>query len=266
MDYKRHPKSCAGGSPAPLYPPSPASGARSGFFIRGAGSGGSDGGTAAPVTGVAAPLGGEEIDFNLLYVQNITPEPLIKNWGNIILILMIVAVAGVFFVTAWSFEGWGKVVAGWINDNVNPVSEAVAEANAATAEPESQTGPVPTSPELAALFERKPKLAAGNSVMLKDLVQILSDEKHGARMLHAVSRLDFKLALALKQVDKSDRELLLALVKNRHGRAGPRIFRRKIHHPHRAQPAGCRLQLRNAGLGGGHQPGREAGGAGPALH
>jgi len=199
----------------------------------GAGSGGSDGGntsdggdtgnsdgaTAAPVTGVSAPLGGEEIDFNLLYVENITPEPLIKNWGNVILILMIVAVAGVFFVTAWSFEGWGKVVAGWINDNVNPISEAVTEANAATAEVEAQTGPVPSSPELAALFERKPelaalwpKLAAGNSAMLKDLVQILSDEKHGTRMLRAVSRLDFKLASALKQVDKSDRELLLALV------------------------------------------------------
>ncbi len=186
------------------------------------GSGNSDSGSGAtaPVTSVSAPLGGEEIDYNLLYIETITPEPLIKNWGNIILILMSVAVAGAFFVTAWSWEGWGKVAAGWINDNVNPLTEAVLEANTAVTVEDEQAGSIPSSTELAALFERKPelktlwpKLAEGNSVMLRDLSQILSDEKQGAHFLHTVSRLDFKLASALKQLGENDRELLLALVK-----------------------------------------------------
>lgn len=174
----------------------------------------------APVTGVAAPIGGEEIDFNLLYAESITPEPLIKNWGNIILLLLIIVVAGAFFVSAWSWEGWGKIAAGWINNNISPITSAVAEANIATAQDDAQAGIVPSSPELTALFERKPelknlwpKLSEGNSVMLKDLSLILSDEKYGARMLHAVSRLDFKLASALKKLGETDRELLLALVK-----------------------------------------------------
>lgn len=174
----------------------------------------------APVTGVSAPVGGEEIDFNLLYTDSITPEPLIKNWGNIILILMIIAVIGIFFVSAWSWESWGKVAAGWINSNISPITEAVADANTATTQEDAKVGTAPSSPELVALFERKPelkslwpKLAEGNAVMLRDLSQILSDEKYGARMLHAVSRLDFKLASSLKQLGETDRELLLALVK-----------------------------------------------------
>ncbi len=185
------------------------------------GSGDSGGGAvAAPVTGVSAPVGGEDIDFNLLYTDSITPEPFIKNWGNVILILMIVAVIAIFFVSAWSWEGWGKIAESWINSNISPITEAVAEVNAATTQEDAKAGPVPSSPELTALFERKPelkslwpKLTEGNATMLRDLSQILSDEKYGARMLHAVSRLDFKLASALKQLGETDRELLLALVK-----------------------------------------------------
>ncbi len=185
-----------------------------------AGTGDSETGGGA-VTSVAAPLGGEEIDFNLLYAEQQAPPPLIENWGNVILLVLIAVTAIAFFLTAWTWEGWGQVVAGWINDNVAVVSEAVAEAGAAVTE-EGEPGPdvLPTPAELAALFERKPelktlwpRLAHGSTRLLADLNQILSDEEQGANLLHAVSRLDLKMISAMKSLREKDRELLLALAK-----------------------------------------------------
>jgi len=173
------------------------------------------------LSSVAAPLGGEEIDFNLLYAEQLTPPPLIENWGNIILLVLITGTAIAFFLTAWTWEGWGQVVADWINDNVAVVSEAVAEASY-SATNEAETGPaaIPTSAELLALFERKPelkklwpRLTRSNARLLADLNQILSDEEQGANLLHAVSRLDLKLIATMKSLREKDREFLLALVK-----------------------------------------------------
>ncbi len=82
------------------------------------------------VTGPSAvcpPQGGEEIDLNLLYAQHFTPPPLVSNWGNVILGIMSLGVGAVFFGTAWTWQGWGRKVAGWIRNNVTPISEAVAD-------------------------------------------------------------------------------------------------------------------------------------------
>jgi len=173
-----------------------------------------------PVTGVAAPLDGEEIDYNLLYAEAIAPQPLISNWGNVILILMIAGVAVAFLLTAWSWEGWGKIVASWINDNVKVISDAAIEASESINEVGDTPESTPTLAELTGLFERKPelknlwpKLANSDSTLLDDLNQILSDEKQGPNLVHAVSRLDLKLVTALKQLGQQDRDLLMAVVK-----------------------------------------------------
>lgn len=192
------------------------------------GSGGGDtsgGGDSAansgPVTGVAAPLGGEEIDFNLIYAEQTAPKPLIENWANIILILMIVGVGAAFFITAWTWEGWGKFVAAWVNNNVTVVSNAVIEAGRAAGDdsaPEPDSAALPGPAQLAAALEDRPelrrlwpKLSRADKRLLRDLNQILSDEKQGAELLRAVSRLDLKLAQSIKQLNPNDRELLLAL-------------------------------------------------------
>ncbi len=179
---------------------------------------GTDGASAAPVTGVAAPLGGEEIDMNLLYAEKTAPEPVIKNWGNFILTLMSILVAGAFLVTAWTWEGWSKSLARWIENNVAPITDAIAEKNAAFAAGESPAAA--SSAEMAALLARKPELAAllpklmdGDPALLADLNRILSNQPEGARLLHAVSRFDAKLISTLKDLDNADRSLLLALIK-----------------------------------------------------
>ena len=133
-------------------------------------------------SGVAAPLGGEEIDFNLLYAEKTAPPPLIENWGNIVLLVMLAGLGATFFLTAWTWEGWGSVVAGWLNDNVKVVSEAIVEADARVAEAGHDS--VPSSAELAALFKRKPelrelwpRLVGSDSARLKKINQILSGKE-----------------------------------------------------------------------------------------
>ncbi len=128
---------------------------------------------------VAVPLGGEEIDFNLLYAEQTAPPPLIENWGNIVLLVMLAGLGTAFFLTAWTWEGWGPAVAGWFNDNVKVVSDAIAKADARVVE--AGGGAVPSSTELAALFKRKPELrelwpslVGSDSARLKKIKQILS--------------------------------------------------------------------------------------------
>ncbi|MCX6031912.1 MAG: hypothetical protein NT169_21765 [Chloroflexi bacterium] len=92
--------------------------------------GGAAGTSAVAVSGATAacaPQGGEEIDYNLLYAQHIARPPLVSNWGNLILGVMILGLGAVFFGTAWTWEGWGRKVAAWIRNNVMPVTQAVAD-------------------------------------------------------------------------------------------------------------------------------------------
>jgi hypothetical protein len=83
--------------------------------------------TAITGTTACAPLGGEEIDYNLLYAEPLSRPPLVSNWGNVILAFMIVGIGAVFVGTAWTWEGWGAKVGAWIRKNVTPVTSAVAE-------------------------------------------------------------------------------------------------------------------------------------------
>lgn len=148
------------------------------------------GGTAANCAGVTAPLEGEEIDMNLLYAEKLTPPG--PNWGNIILILMILGLGAVFAFAAYTWEGWGAAVARWIDQNVGVVTKAIHTANAGVKMEE-----VPSSAELASLFERKPelkalwpRLAESDPAALNAIARILQNEKDGPALLQAIARLN----------------------------------------------------------------------------
>lgn len=188
-----------------------------------AGSSGGAGGGSAKVgaTGVGAPLGGEEIDFNLLYAEALNENPV--NWGNVILALMTLGVAGAFLVTAWTWENWGQKVAGWIDRNVAPVPQAIAAA--------SQRGDSQAllnqalagqdTVRLLALLEQKPELQALLPRLmncapetLAALEQILANPERGGEILAAISKVDVEVVGMLRQLGAKDRNLLLALVRD----------------------------------------------------
>jgi len=187
----------------------------------GSDSGGSDSGSNVGATSVGAPLGGEEIDFNLLYAEAAAGEGGI-NWGNVILALMTLAVAGAFFVTAWSWEGWGEQVARWIYRNVAPIPQAAAAASgrADSGAMLNQALANRNEAQVQALLEQKPelqallpRLMACPPETLAALDHILENPERGGEILSAITRIDLELVTALRQVGAKDRNLLLALVK-----------------------------------------------------
>jgi len=189
----------------------------------GGGGSGSSGasGSATGSTAVGAPLGGEEIDFNLLYAEA-TAQPLISNWGNVILILMILGTGAAFLATAWTWEGWGPKVANWLDANVAPIPQAVATVNSradgrAVLSRALASG---DSAELEALLQQKPelvellpKLMNCRPETLAALDSILANPDRGGEILTAVSKIDAEVVAALRQLGAKDRNLLLALVK-----------------------------------------------------
>jgi hypothetical protein len=171
---------------------------------------------------VNAPLGGEKIDFNLLYAEAMANPPLVSNWGNLILVLLILGTAAAFLGTVWSWEGWGRTAAGWIERNVAPVPRALAAAA------ERSDGSVALDQALAnhdtgqigALLDRKPelrgllpKLMNLSPDTLAALDTILADPDRGAEILTAIGRVDGEVIATLRQIGDRDRNLLLALVK-----------------------------------------------------
>lgn len=167
---------------------------------------------------VSAPLGGEQIDYNLLYAQATAATPLVSNWGNVILILLLLGTALAFFVTAWSWEDWGQKVAGWINRNVAPVSQAVVAATARsdggatlTADNAAQVQTLlAQKPELSGLL---PKLLNLPSETLAALDTLLTNPERGSDLLQALGKVDAEVINSLRQLGAKDRNLLLALLK-----------------------------------------------------
>lgn len=187
------------------------------------GASGPDGGGDTPVggTGVSEPLGGEEIDFNLLYAEA-TSQPLVANWGNVIVALMIVGIVVAFAVTAWTWEGWGVKVARWIDRNVSPIPQAVTAAGTrsddgamlANVLSDANTAEVQAflsqKPELQELL---PKLMNCRPETLAALDTILANPDRGSEILSAISKVDTEVVSALRKIGTKDRNLLLALVK-----------------------------------------------------
>lgn len=191
----------------------------------GAGGGTADGDSGGDATlggtGVTAPLGGEEIDLNLLYAEAVS-QPLVANWGNVIVALMVLGIVGAFLVTAWSWEGWGSKVAGWIDANVSPIPQAVAAADARSDEgallAKMLSGQ--NAAEAEALLNRKPelldllpKLMNCRPETLTALDTILTNPERGGEILSAISKVDSEVVSALRKIGSKDRNLLLALIK-----------------------------------------------------
>lgn len=174
------------------------------------------------VTAVSAPLGGEEIDYNQLYVETTGRPPLVSNWGNVILSLLILGTGTAFFATAWSWENWGQAVAGWIDDNVAPIPQAAAAAasrsdsgqalsQALTADNTTQVQTLlAQKPELRDLL---PKLMNLPPETLSALDTILANPERGNDLLQAVSKVDTEVIATLRQLGARDRALLSALFK-----------------------------------------------------
>ena len=183
---------------------------------------GGDSSCATGTTAVSAPLGGEMIDFNLLYAQAATPPPLISNWGNIILVLLILGVAAAFFVNAWSWENWGQTVAGWINHNIAPIPQAViaAAGRSDSSQTLSQALAADNSTQAQTLLAQKPelrgllpKLMNLSPETLAALDTILSNPQRGSDLLQAVSQVDTEVITTLRQLGAKDWGLLKALFK-----------------------------------------------------
>lgn len=189
------------------------------------GGGGSDtsgGGPGAGSTSVGAPLGGEEIDYNLLYAEA-TAQPLVSNWGNLILAFMILGTGAAFFVTAWSWEGWGAKVAHWLDVNVAPIPQAVVAVNNRADGSALLAGALANqnTPEVEALLQQKPelvellpKLMSCRPETLAALDAILANPERGGEILAAVSRVDAEVVATLRDIGAKDRNLLLALIKD----------------------------------------------------
>lgn len=178
-------------------------------------SSGEGDGCAPGVTSVSAPLGGEEIDFNLLYAEATAPPPLISNWGNLILLVLIAGVSAAFFVTAWSWENWGQAVAAWFDRHINPIPQALTAAAL-------RTGPEPAtlSAEVMQRLAQQPELQRLLSRLLTlppetlaALDTILADPERGSDIITAISRVDAELVATLRQLGAKDRHLLAALIK-----------------------------------------------------
>ena len=173
-------------------------------------------------TSVSAPTGGEQIDYNLLYTEATTPSPLVSNWGNVILGLLIMGTAGAFFMTAWSWEHWGQKVGSWINQNIAPIPQAVVAASARSDSSLAMTQALAAdnASQVEALLTQKPtlrgllpRLMNLTPETLAALDSILSNPKRGSEILAAVSQVDADVIATLRQLGTKDRNLLLALFK-----------------------------------------------------
>ncbi len=173
-------------------------------------------------TGVAAPLGGEEIDYNLLYAEA-TAQPLVSNWGNVILIVMILGTGAAFFLTAWTWEGWGPKVAHWLDANVAPIPQAVVAVNSRADGSALLASALADQnrPEVQALLQQKPalvellpKLMSCRPETLAALDTILANPERGGEILAAVSKVDAEVVETLRDIGAKDRNLLLALIKD----------------------------------------------------
>jgi hypothetical protein len=187
----------------------------------GTGSGTDRGNTPVGGTGVSVPLGGEQIDFNLLYAEA-AKEPLIANWGNVILLLLLLGIGAAFLATAWTWEGWGAKAAAWIEANITPIPQAVARVSALTDDGAALSGALAAQNNsgVQALLNQKPelqellpKLMNCQPQTLAALDTLLANPERGGEILTAISKVDLDVVSALRKIGSKDRNLLLALVK-----------------------------------------------------
>ena len=137
------------------------------------------------------------IDYNQRYNQTVLGQRNI-NWGNVILSILIVLVAG----------GGGAFVY-W---NERKLRGLPLFKESRPSRPGAVEMPLPKvegySDEVVALL---PKIAQLNPVGLHALKRLLENPKEASELLHSLSRLDPDLVRQIRSLDRDSRALLLAL-------------------------------------------------------
>jgi len=146
-----------------------------------------------PASSLVVNASQEVIDYNLVYDETVLGKRPI-NWGNLILGLMIVAVAaggGAFiFWNERRLRGWSK--------------------KAEPKQPTVSTIPVVEgySPEVTALL---PLIAELSPVGLHALKNLLQTPEEASELLHSLSKLDPELIKRIRSLDRESKAMLLAL-------------------------------------------------------
>ena len=137
------------------------------------------------------------VDFNRRYDETVLGVREV-NWGNVILGIMIAAVA---------VGGGGFVV--WNERRLRPRTKPMAEKR------EESVAPVLTiegiSPEVSALI---PQLEALNPLGRKALAKLLENPEEASDLLFRLSRLDPDLVRQVRGLDRDTRSMLLAMAGN----------------------------------------------------
>ena len=139
---------------------------------------------------------GEIVNYDQQYAETVLGQRRI-NWGNVILIVLIifVAVGGGAFVYYNERKRRGLPVLA-----AKPVSTGASEAEL----PYVEGYP----PEVVALL---PKIARLNPMGLHALKRLLEDPDNASELLHSLSRLDPELVRRVRSLDQGTRALLLGM-------------------------------------------------------
>ncbi|MEW5870092.1 MAG: hypothetical protein AB1894_12510 [Chloroflexota bacterium] len=166
------------------------------------------GDTTSSTTTSSAPSGGavvvdsaDVIDYNQRYEMTVTGKRPV-NWGDVIVGLMIFAVAG----------GGGAFV--YYNERKLRGLPFLPSLPAST-QPAAAELPVPHiegyEPEVLALL---PRLARLDPVGLHAMQRLLENPEEASELLHSLSRLDPELVKRIRSLDRESRAMLLALAGN----------------------------------------------------
>ena len=140
--------------------------------------------------------GGDIVDYTQQYNATVLGKREI-NWGNIILIIMILGT----LIGGGSYVFWNERRLRGVPTGRK--AKVVKEASAPVL-PQIQDIP----PEVVALL---PKIAELNPVGLRALQRLLENPEEASELLHSLSRLDPDLVRRIRNLDRESRALLMAL-------------------------------------------------------
>jgi len=179
-----------------------------------------------PEAAVAAPSGGEVIDFNQVYVGSREAAGQSgMNKGDALLATLIVLLVVVFVGLVWHFENVSGRLAGWWQANMVMGPQAVALGAGDGSVPLSGSPavggpPAPTITDWSGVLTNRPELsevlaelATVDPATLEATARLLHNRPLGPRVVKAVAKLDLNLLAAVSHLDAPEMELLMALRK-----------------------------------------------------
>lgn len=183
--------------------------------------------TPAPETHAPAAetaTGGEIIDYNSQYTRTVEQQKEPVNMGNVILIVLFVALSGLGALLIWRWEGLGDkwrelrgAPAAATDQFVVGTSVPPSAINRLLPIPPAAARPQPSPtigaterPEVAAVLTH---LRAADDATLQALTRLLERPQTGYPILQTIARLDPRLVAAVRQLPPAERELLMALVR-----------------------------------------------------